>query len=170
MSGLQRQSRFEQGDDVVVMVHGFLASAGVFRPLRAHLQRAGGVQVASFTHAPGVGIHRIARRLARLVIEMAVVGQIQRVLFDRDGVGLGSRHEPCRPVPAGDVVQIDEGLEMLVADVAAGYDERMVGVVGVEEPVVTRRLVGVLGREKGQVEAHVLGAEPFPGGALPPSS
>src|ERR1035438_9454656 len=55
------------GDDVVVLVHGFFASAGVFRPLRAHLETAGGVRVASFTHAPGVGIHRIARRLARLV-------------------------------------------------------------------------------------------------------
>jgi pimeloyl-ACP methyl ester carboxylesterase len=55
------------GDDVVVLVHGFLASAGVFRPLRAHLKRAGGVHVASFTHAPGPGINRIARRLGKLV-------------------------------------------------------------------------------------------------------
>jgi alpha-beta hydrolase superfamily lysophospholipase len=55
------------GDDVVVLVHGFLASAGVFRPLRAHLRGAEGVHVASFTHAPGPGIHRIARRLGKLV-------------------------------------------------------------------------------------------------------
>jgi triacylglycerol lipase len=55
------------GEDVVVLVHGFFASAGVFRPLRARLEREAGARVATFTHAPGVGIRRIARRLARLV-------------------------------------------------------------------------------------------------------
>ena len=55
------------GDDVVVLVHGFLASAGVFRPLRERLEAEVGIRVASFTHAPGPGIVRIARRLHRLV-------------------------------------------------------------------------------------------------------
>ncbi len=55
------------GDDVVVLVHGFLASAGVFRPLRARLERETGARVATFTHAPGVRIRTIAKRLARLV-------------------------------------------------------------------------------------------------------
>jgi triacylglycerol lipase len=57
----------QPGDDVVVLVHGFLASAGVFRPLRARLEREAGARVATFTHAPGLGIRRIARRLASLV-------------------------------------------------------------------------------------------------------
>ena len=52
--------------DVVVVVHGFFASAGVFRPMRRHLE-ATGARVASFTHAPGAGVQRIARRLARIV-------------------------------------------------------------------------------------------------------
>jgi triacylglycerol lipase len=55
------------GDDVVVLVHGFCATAGVFRPLRARLERETGARVATFTHAPGVRIRRIARNLARLV-------------------------------------------------------------------------------------------------------
>lgn len=55
------------GDDVVVLVHGFLASAGVFRPMRARLERETGARVASFSHAPGLGIRRIAQQLARLV-------------------------------------------------------------------------------------------------------
>jgi hypothetical protein len=55
------------GDDVVVLVHGFLASAGVFRPLRARLERETDARVATFTHAPGVRIRTIAKRLARLV-------------------------------------------------------------------------------------------------------
>jgi len=55
------------GDDVVVLVHGFFASAGVFRPMRRSLVDEARAKVASFTHAPGVGIERIARSLARLV-------------------------------------------------------------------------------------------------------
>src|SRR5580704_6058446 len=38
------------GEDVVVLLHGFMATAGVFRPLRARLEREKGVHVASFTH------------------------------------------------------------------------------------------------------------------------
>jgi len=55
------------GDDVVFLVHGFLASAGVFRPLRARLERDAGARVGTFTHAPCVGIKSIAHRLAKLV-------------------------------------------------------------------------------------------------------
>lgn len=55
------------GDDVVVLVHGFLASAGVFRPLRRRLEEETGAHVASFSHAPGARIHRIAHALAHLV-------------------------------------------------------------------------------------------------------
>ena len=55
------------GEDVVVLVHGFLASAGVFRPLRARLEQEAGARVATFTHAPGLGVRRIAKRLATLV-------------------------------------------------------------------------------------------------------
>jgi len=55
------------GDDVVVLVHGFLATAGVFRPMRKRIRRETGAHVASFSHAPGLGVARIARQLARLV-------------------------------------------------------------------------------------------------------
>lgn len=58
--------RVEPEDDVVVLVHGFFASAGVWRPMKRALG-ATGAKVASFTHAPGVGIDRIARNLARIV-------------------------------------------------------------------------------------------------------
>src|ERR1700689_3122725 len=55
------------GDDVVVLVHGFLAIAGVFRPLRMRLERDAGARVATFSHAPGLGVKRIAGQLARLI-------------------------------------------------------------------------------------------------------
>lgn len=59
--------KVEPTDDVVVLVHGFFASAGVFRPMKQSLVTKTGAKVASFTHAPGVGVERIARGLARLV-------------------------------------------------------------------------------------------------------
>ena len=55
------------GDDVVVLVHGFLASAGVFRPLRRRLELETGAHVASFSHAPGARVHRIAHALSRII-------------------------------------------------------------------------------------------------------
>lgn len=55
------------GEDVVVLLHGFLATAGVFRPMKARLERELGARVASFTHAPGVGVKRIAKQLAKVV-------------------------------------------------------------------------------------------------------
>lgn len=55
------------GDDVVVMVHGFLATAGIFRPLRRRLERDAGARVASFSHAPGLGVRRIAQQLSGLI-------------------------------------------------------------------------------------------------------
>ena len=59
-------------DDVVVLIHGFFASAGVFRPMRSRLFSSTNAKVASFTHAPGAGIERIARSLARLVARIPV--------------------------------------------------------------------------------------------------
>ena len=55
------------GDDVVVVVHGFLATAGIFRPLRARLEREAGARIASFSHAPGLGVKRIAQQLGGIV-------------------------------------------------------------------------------------------------------
>jgi pimeloyl-ACP methyl ester carboxylesterase len=74
------------GEDVVVLVHGFFASAGVFRPLRARLERETGARVATFTHAPGVGIRRIARRLARLVDQFPVGTRITVVGHSLGGI------------------------------------------------------------------------------------
>jgi pimeloyl-ACP methyl ester carboxylesterase len=56
----------ERGD-VVVLVHGFLATAGVLRPLRDAIERSTHARTASFTHAPGLGVTHIAERLARFV-------------------------------------------------------------------------------------------------------
>jgi pimeloyl-ACP methyl ester carboxylesterase len=57
--------------DVVVLVHGFLATAGVLRPLRDAIERETLARTASFTHAPGLGVTRIAERLSHFVRDMS---------------------------------------------------------------------------------------------------
>jgi pimeloyl-ACP methyl ester carboxylesterase len=93
------------GEDVVVLIHGFFASAGVFRPLRARLERETGARVATFTHAPGVGIRRIARRLARLVDQFPAGTRITVVGHSLGGIvarwyvqELGGHHRVARTV------------------------------------------------------------------------
>ncbi len=74
------------GDDVVVLVHGFFASAGVFRPLRGRLERETGARVATFTHTPGIGIRRIARQLAELIDHVPLGARITVVGHSLGGV------------------------------------------------------------------------------------
>ena len=74
------------GDDVVVLVHGFMASAGVFRPMRARLERDAHARVATFTHAPGAGVKRIARQLSDLVARIPQGTRIHIVGHSLGGV------------------------------------------------------------------------------------
>jgi triacylglycerol lipase len=55
------------GDDVVVMVHGLCASAGVFRPMAKRIAADTGAKIATFSHLPGVGVRRIALSLTKLI-------------------------------------------------------------------------------------------------------
>lgn len=55
------------GDDVVVLLHGLFATAGVLRPLREHIEDATGAHTASFSYAPAPGVAAVAERLAALV-------------------------------------------------------------------------------------------------------
>jgi triacylglycerol lipase len=66
------------GEDVVVLVHGFLATAGVFRPMRSLLERAG-LAVASFTYLPGRSIASVAKRLAEVVDKIPRTARIHIV-------------------------------------------------------------------------------------------
>ncbi len=73
------------GDDVVVLVHGFFASAGVWRPLKARLEDEGG-KVATFTHAPGATVRVIAKQLARLVDRIHVGARVHIVGHSLGGI------------------------------------------------------------------------------------
>lgn len=56
-----------EGEDVVVLLHGLFATAGVLRPLREHIEHATGAHTASFTYGPVPGVAAVAERLANLV-------------------------------------------------------------------------------------------------------
>ncbi|MGK3965343.1 esterase/lipase family protein [Sorangium sp. So ce118] len=74
------------GDDVVIILHGLFASAGVLRPLRTAIERhaaasrapgrpgsvraepsAGSVHTATMSYAPGPGVEVLSERLATIV-------------------------------------------------------------------------------------------------------
>ena len=54
------------GDDVVVLLHGLFATAGVLRPLRQAVARLARVHTATFTYAPGPDVAALCDRLAEL--------------------------------------------------------------------------------------------------------
>jgi pimeloyl-ACP methyl ester carboxylesterase len=56
--------------DVAVLIHGFLATPGVLRPLRHALEAERTLSVASFTHPPGIGFTALAARIAAFVAEL----------------------------------------------------------------------------------------------------
>lgn len=76
--------------DVVMLVHGLFATAGVLRPLRRDIESQTGAFTASFTHPPGPGIVRIARDIARAV--SAISGDARIHLIGHSIGGLAVRH------------------------------------------------------------------------------
>ncbi len=74
------------GDDVIVLIHGFMATGGVFRPMRAKLESYAGVRAATFTHPPGWTVPRIARALADIVDRLPRDARVHLVGHSLGGV------------------------------------------------------------------------------------
>ncbi len=74
------------GEDVVVLLHGLFATAGVLRPLRQHIEREASAHTASFTYAPGPGVDDIARRLRTLIATLPDGVRIHLVGHSMGGV------------------------------------------------------------------------------------
>jgi triacylglycerol lipase len=69
--GLDRGVIHTQGGEVhVVLLHGLYASAGVFRPLRTHVEKELEVCFHSFSYLPGPGIVELSHRLEELIDEI----------------------------------------------------------------------------------------------------
>lgn len=72
--------------DVVFLLHGVLATAGVFGPLEEHLRRAGIDHVASFTYHPLRTVPSLARELRREVMRVPVRARIHLVGHSLGGI------------------------------------------------------------------------------------
>jgi triacylglycerol lipase len=75
------------GDDIVVLVHGALATAGAWRPLRERLERLG-AHTAAFTYAPHYGVQAIAASLADLVKQLPPGARIHLVGHSLGGLAV----------------------------------------------------------------------------------
>jgi triacylglycerol lipase len=76
----------QSGADVVLLIHGFMASAGVFRPMRRAIARRTGSVIASFTHPPGWGVKRIAHDLAEVVSQLPEETRVHLVGHSLGGI------------------------------------------------------------------------------------
>ncbi len=76
----------QEGDDVVVLLHGLFATAGVLRPMRRALTRHKGLHAAAMTYPPGPGVEELAERLAALVAPLPSSARLHLVGHSLGGV------------------------------------------------------------------------------------
>lgn len=158
-----QQMWVSEGRDVVMLVHGLFATAGVLRPLRREIEARTGAFTCSFTHPPGPGIASIASEIARAVHAVSGDARIHLIGHSIGGVAvryfvqelgsdsrvvqtlsIGSPFEGTRPArlfpaPVGrDIAPGSKLLERL----ASGARHRLVvphlSISGLEDHVVPR--------------------------------
>ena len=88
-------------------------------------------------------------------VEVGVLGRAEVGPLHRDAGGQAARHHPGGGRLRGDVTQVDERLELLVARLVTGHHQGVVGEVGVEELLVAERRLRVLGTQHRLVEPGV---------------
>jgi len=78
--------RIEPGDQVVFFLHGFMATAGVLRPLRDAVTRHAGLCAASLTYPPGPGVENLAERLAVAIDRLPADAKVHLVGHSLGGI------------------------------------------------------------------------------------
>ena len=76
----------EEGDDVVVFLHGLFATAGVLRPLRSAIARHPFLHTAALTYLPGVDVPAIAERLRGLLTAIPQGARVHLVGHSLGGI------------------------------------------------------------------------------------
>lgn len=79
-------SAARDGDDIVVLLHGLFATAGVLRPLRRALGRHKDLHTAAMTYPPGPGVPELAGRLRGFVAELPEGARLHLVGHSMGGV------------------------------------------------------------------------------------
>lgn len=74
------------GDDVVVLLHGLFASAGVLRPMRAAITKHPGLHTAALSYPPGPGVEELSARLGKLVAKLPRHARIHLVGHSLGGI------------------------------------------------------------------------------------
>lgn len=75
-----------EGEDIIVLLHGLFATAGVLRPLRRHIEEQASAHTASFTYVPGPGIERAALQLQELVAGLPTHARLHLVGHSMGGI------------------------------------------------------------------------------------
>lgn len=87
--GLQtHHAEDEAGEDLVVMVHGLMATAGAFAPIVRHLREDLAVDVRTFSFLPGATLDRIATMIARAVDDYPYANRIHLVGHSLGGLAI----------------------------------------------------------------------------------
>ncbi len=149
--------------DVVVLLHGMFATAGVLRPLRERIETDTGALTASFTYAPGTPVVALAERLSELVARVPVRARIHLVGHSLGGLVLryyvqemmldarvaqticlaspfaGSRHARLLPGPvARDLVPGSELLSTLQRAPASGSQLPHLSIAAANDLMIER--------------------------------
>jgi triacylglycerol lipase len=163
-------ARAEPGEDVVVLLHGLFATAGVLRPIRQHVEQHALAHTASFTYAPGPGVDAVAQSLGQLVkrlpegVRIHLVGHsmgglvarwfLQEHGGDRRVVQTISLASPFRGtrrawlMPAGagrDILPQSPVLERLARRAHVAAHVPHLSVIAAADALVTERAAFVLG-------------------------
>lgn len=67
--GSRKHPAAQPCEDVIVLVHGLMATAGAFSPVIRHLREELSLDVRTFTFLPGASLDRIANQIARAVAD-----------------------------------------------------------------------------------------------------
>lgn len=74
------------GEDIVVLLHGLFATAGVLRPLRRVLARHRGLHTAAMTYPPGPPVEALADRLRAFVSSLPKEARLHLVGHSMGGI------------------------------------------------------------------------------------
>jgi triacylglycerol lipase len=162
--------RLEAGQDVVVLLHGLFATAGVFRPLRTRIESEAQAATASFSYLPGPGVVSVARKLGAVLSRLPASVRVHLVGHSMGGLAArwfvqklggderivqtislaspfhGTRHARLLPGPAGrDICPGSRVLSELEASAHRAERVPHLSIASAKDPIVTESALFAIG-------------------------